>query len=105
MKLVVAIIRPETLEAVQKALNSRELHLMTVSEVLDCREDQATVEIYRGRTIRRPVRKLRLEVAVDDALFDATVRTIERVAAREEAGKDEVFVVGLDESFRVGAWG
>jgi hypothetical protein len=54
MKLVVAIIPPEKLERVQKALNNSDVHLMTVSEVLDCRHDHAATEIYRGRTIRRP---------------------------------------------------
>ena len=33
MKMVVAIIRPERLEAVQKALNEHDVYLMTVSDV------------------------------------------------------------------------
>ena len=36
MKLIVAIIRPERLDAVQEALNQRDVYLMTVSDVRGC---------------------------------------------------------------------
>jgi hypothetical protein len=36
MKMIVAIIRPEKLEAVQQALNDRDVYLMTVSDVRGC---------------------------------------------------------------------
>ena len=105
MKLLVAIIPPEKLETVQKALNNRDVYLMTASEVLDCRQGQAATEIYRGRTIRRPVSKLRLEIAVEDSSFDAAVEAIERGARFDEDRQDEVFVLGLDEFVHIGACG
>jgi nitrogen regulatory protein PII len=106
MKLVVAIIPTEKLEKVQKALNNnRDVCLMTASEVLDCRQSQATTEIYRGRAIKRPASKLRLEIAVEDSCFGDTVEAIERSARYEEDRKDEVFVMGLDEYIHIGAWG
>jgi len=101
MNLVLAIIRPERLAAVQKALSNKDVHLMTVSEVLDCRQDRGTTEIYRGRTISRPVPKLRLEIAVEDSCFNAAVEAIERAATSDEGCKDDVFVMGLDESVRI----
>ena len=36
MKLIIAIIRPEKLEAVQEALGEKEIDLMTVSDVRGC---------------------------------------------------------------------
>jgi nitrogen regulatory protein P-II 1 len=101
MKLMVAIIPPERLQAVQTALNQQDVHSMTVSEVLDCRHDHATSEIYRGRTIRRPATKLRLEVAVEDWNFDATVELIERASACPQASEEGAFVIGHDECFYI----
>src|SRR5262245_24348422 len=98
MKLVVAIIQPERLEAVQNALNHRDVHLMTVSEVLDCRQDQVTTEIYRGRAIHRPVSKLRLEIAVDESSFYPAIEAIER------ASDGKAFVLGLSDGVRVGSY-
>jgi len=74
---------------------------MTVSEVLDCRHDHAATEIYRGRTIRRPATKLRLEVAVEDWNVDATVELIERASASPQASEKGAFVIGLDECFYI----
>ena len=48
MKLIVAIIRPEKLEAVQAALNERDVYLMTVSDVRGCGRQRGYTEVYRG---------------------------------------------------------
>jgi len=60
MKLIIAIIRPENLSAVQSSLNKHDMDLMTVSEVLDCGQEQGATEMYRGTKVRRLVTKLRL---------------------------------------------
>jgi nitrogen regulatory protein PII len=104
MKLMVAIIRPDKLAAVQAALANWNVRLMTASEVLDCRQDQVTSEIYRGRTIKRPVPKLRLEIAVEDSDFDVVVEKVERLATSGGGCTDELFVIGVEESLRIGAW-
>jgi nitrogen regulatory protein PII len=97
MKLILAIIRPEKLSAVQTALDRRDVFLVTASEVVDCRREQSTVEIYRGREVRRPVTRLRLEVAVADEFFDEAVATIRHAAGSGQIGDGKVFVMGLDE--------
>ena len=48
MKLITAIIRPEKLEAVQAALNERDVYLMTVSDVRGCGRQRGYTEVYRG---------------------------------------------------------
>jgi nitrogen regulatory protein P-II 2 len=100
MKLIIATIRPERLAAVQAALNKQDLYLMTVSEVLDCLQE-GTPEIYRGRQIRRPVSKLRLEVAVDDWDFDAVVEAIRGAANLGQVADRRGFAMGLDECTRL----
>ena len=97
MKLILAIIRPEKLSAVQTALDRRNVFLVTASEVIDCRREQSSVEIYRGREVRRPATRLRIEVAVADEFFDEAVATIRHAAGSGHTGDGKVFVMGLDE--------
>src|SRR5438132_10188500 len=96
MKLILAIIQPEKLAAVQAALHEWDIFLLTASEVLDCRKNHSTVEIYRGREVRRPVSKLRLEIAVEDSCFDEAVDAISRAGCSERLDDSNVFVMGLD---------
>jgi nitrogen regulatory protein P-II 1 len=105
MKLIIAIISPNKLQAVQAALGTKDVHSVTVSEVVDCREADGRTEIYRGRVFRRPASKLRLEIAVDDSFFDAAVQAIERVTTSDEACPDDAFIMGLDQSVRIGDFG
>jgi nitrogen regulatory protein P-II 2 len=95
MKLIIAIIRPENLSAVQSALNKHDMDLMTVSEVLDCGQEQSSTEMYRGTKVRRLVTKLRLEITVDDFFFDDVVEAI------RTAGDGKIFVMGLDDAVRM----
>jgi nitrogen regulatory protein P-II 1 len=102
MKLIIAIISPNKLQAVQAALRTKDVHSVTVSEVVDCRESHGSTEIYRGRVLHRPASKLRLEVGVDDSFFDAAVQAIERVTTSDEACPDDAFIMGLDQSVWIG---
>jgi nitrogen regulatory protein PII len=101
MKLIIAIIGPEKLSLVQAALSKERVHLMTVSEVLDCDPEHTSVEIYRGRQVRRPLAKLRLEVAVDTADFDSVVSAIQSSLEAAPGGECRTFVMGLDERKRL----
>ena len=94
VRLLIAFIRPDKLEAVQKAIRHEDVELMTVSEVLDCRKEDS-VEIYRGRKVRRMMPRFRLEIAVTDAFLAATIEAIMNF------GDGKVFVVDLDKSVRI----
>src|SRR5262249_4111727 len=96
MKMIIAIIRPERLATVQSALKKRDMHLMTVSEVLDCNEE-GSPEIYRGREFRRPASKLRLEIAVDEPFVDLAIEAIKYSGGPGRPGADKVFVMELDD--------
>jgi nitrogen regulatory protein P-II 1 len=100
MKLVVAIIRPENLEAVQAALREAEARLLCVSQVVGDGRDDGFTEIYRGREVRAARPKLRLEIAVPDALVRGTVGAMARAAAIGGPGRQangNVFVMQLEE--------
>jgi nitrogen regulatory protein PII len=99
MKLIVAMIRPETLLAVQEALSETEARLMSVGEVSDLRRPQANV--YRGAQYRTSRVRLRLEIVVEDqTLVDETVEAIARGAGSGSLGPwggEDVFVMNLDD--------
>jgi nitrogen regulatory protein P-II 1 len=108
MKMIVAIIRPEKLSAVQAALNAQDVSLVTVSEVLGCGGDQSTTEIYRGREFRRPATKVRLEIAVHDSSSDTVVEAILAAGCSTgsgTAGDGMVFVMELGECTHIGRLG
>ncbi len=105
MKLVVAIIRPEKLEAVQKALNQVDVYLMTVTDVRGCGRQRGHTEVYRGTEIQiRLLPKIKLEIAINDAFVDATIEAIIHAARTEETGKigdGKIFVLPLEDAIRI----
>src|SRR3954453_18494992 len=103
MKYVIAIIRPDKLEAVQAALDAKEVHLQTVSNVLGCGSQRGYTETFRGGKI--PIRllpKVKLEIAVNDNFLEATISAI-RGAARSEPGRigdGKIFVFPIEAAHR-----
>ena len=74
MKLVIAIIKPSRLEEVRQALNSLDVHGMTVTEVKGYGRQKGHSEIYRGTEYAvHFLPKLKIEIAVDEAQSDAIV--------------------------------
>lgn len=105
MKLVVAIIRPEKLEDVQKALAERDVYLMTVSDVRGCGMQRGYTEVYRGAEVQiRLLPKLKLEIAVNEAFVEATVEAVVHAARTGDTGNvgdGKIFVLGLDDCVRI----
>ncbi|MFQ3592630.1 MAG: P-II family nitrogen regulator [Gemmataceae bacterium] len=105
MKLIVAIIRPERLEAVQAALNERDVYLMTVSDVRGCGRQRGYTELYREKEIQvRLLPKLKLEIAVNEAFVEATVEAIVHAARTPQTGQigdGKIFVLDLEDCIRI----
>ena len=76
MKLIIAVIRPEQLQAVEGALREHDVCLMSTGQVLADARKPGPTEIYRGRTVRTRPTKLRLELAVEDEVVEATMSAI-----------------------------
>src|SRR5208282_5568017 len=97
MKMVVAIIRPEKLEAVQQALNERDVYLMTVTDVRGCGRQRGYTEVYRSQEFRvRLLPKLKLEIAVNDAFVHAG-----RTGETGQIGDGKIFVLPLEDAIRI----
>src|SRR5215218_6022065 len=105
MKLVVAIIRPEKLEAVQAALNERDVYLMTVSGVRGCGRQRGYTEVYRGTEFQvRLLPKLKLEIAVNEAFVEATVEALVHAARTGDCGAigdGKILVLPMDDCVRI----
>ena len=105
MKMVVAIIRPEKLEEVQRALNERDVYLMTVTDVRGCGRQRGYTEVYRGAEFQvRLLPKLKLEIAVNDAFVEATIEAIVQAGRTDPTGQigdGKIFVLPLDDCVRI----
>ncbi|HEY2910979.1 MAG TPA: P-II family nitrogen regulator, partial [Gemmataceae bacterium] len=105
MKLIVAIIRPEKLEDVQRALAERDVYLMTVSEVRGCGRQRGYTEVYRGAEVNvRLLAKLKLEIAVNEPFVEAAVEAIVHAARTGDTGAvgdGKIFVMPMDDCVRI----
>jgi nitrogen regulatory protein P-II 2 len=104
MKMIVAIIRPEKLEAVQDALDEKQVHLMTASDVRGCGTQRGYNESFRGnKGVIRLLSKVKLEIAVNEDYVKPTVDAIMK-AARSDNGKigdGKIFILPLLECYRI----
>jgi len=102
MKLVIAIIQPHKLEEVKEELYKVEVNLITVSEVLGHGRQKGVTEIYRGaKETGNLLRKVRLEIAVNDNYLEPTVKAIVKGARTGETGDGKIFVLDLKECVRI----
>lgn len=102
MKLVIAIIQPHKLEEVKELLYKAEVNLLTVSEVLGHGRQMGVTEVYRGvKETGNLLRKIRLEIAVNDNFLEPTIKAIVKGAKTGETGDGKIFVLDLKECVRI----
>jgi nitrogen regulatory protein P-II 1 len=102
MKMIIAIIQPYKLEDVKKELYAAAVNLMTVSEVLGHGRQKGVTEVYRGaKETGNLLRKIRLEIAVNDNFVEPTVKAILKGAKTGETGDGKIFVMNLEECVRI----
>ena len=102
MKLIVAIIQPHKLDAVMKELDKKEIYLKTVSNVLGCGRQKGESEVYRGvREAGNLIKKVRLEIAVNENYVEPTIQAIVSAAQTSKIGDGKIFVVDLAECIRI----
>ena len=102
MKLVIAIIQPNKLEEVKEELYKAEVNLITVNEVLGHGRQKGIAEVYRGaRETGNLLRKIRLEIAVNDNFVEPTSKALIKGAKTGETGDGKIFVLDLKECVRI----
>ncbi|MCK9431016.1 MAG: P-II family nitrogen regulator [Candidatus Omnitrophica bacterium] len=102
MKLVIAIIQPYKLEEVKEELYKEGVNLLTVGEVLGHGRQKGVTEIYRGaKETGNLLRKIRLEIAVNEDFVEPTIKAIIKGAKTGETGDGKIFVLDLKECVRI----
>jgi nitrogen regulatory protein P-II 2 len=102
MKLIIAIIQPYKLEEVKEELYKTEVNLLTVSEVLGHGRQKGVAEIYRGaKETGNLLKKIRLEIAVNEGFVEPTIKAIIKGAKTGETGDGKIFVLDLKECIRI----
>jgi nitrogen regulatory protein P-II 2 len=102
MKLVIAIIQPHKLEDVKEELYKSDVNLITVSEVLGHGRQKGIAEVYRGfKETGNLLRKIRIEIAVNDNFVEPTVKAIIKGAHTGETGDGKIFIVPLEQCYRI----
>lgn len=102
MKLIVAMIQPHKLPDVKKALFAAEVHKMTVTNALGCGQQKGYTETYRGVIHDvNLVKKLRLEIAVNEDFVKSTIDAVIKGARTGKIGDGKIFVLNLPECIRI----
>ncbi|WP_432797491.1 P-II family nitrogen regulator [Poriferisphaera sp. WC338] len=103
MKMIVAVIKPEKLDAVRQALVDADISRVTVSRVTG-HGRQEDIDLYRGQEVTPDlITKVRIEVAVNDVFVQPAIDAICN-AARENGGNigdGKIFVMPLEQCIRI----
>jgi nitrogen regulatory protein P-II 2 len=105
MKLILAIIQPQRLEAVKEALNKVEVFRLTVVDVQGFGRQKGRSETFRGHeVITNLVRKVQLQIAVNEDFVEPTVNAIMeagRTGPEGRIGDGKIFIVPLKDVIRI----
>lgn len=102
MKLIIAYIQPEKLSDVKQELYKAEIFKMSVTNAVGCGQQKGYHESYRGVDIEvNLLKKIRLEIAVNQDFVQPTVDAIIKGARTGEIGDGKIFIVDLVECIRI----
>ena len=102
MKMVTAIIKPFKLDEVREALSAVGVQGITVTEVKGFGRQKGHTELYRGAEyVVDFLPKVKVEVAVDDAIVDRVIEAIENSARTGKIGDGKIFVMSLEQVLRI----
>lgn len=105
MKMIFAIIQPTKLKAVREALTAVEVERMTVCEAQGYGRQRGRTEMYRGHEYKTNLlRKIQLEILVNDDFVERTVEAIldvARTGPEGSIGDGKIFIMPADQVIRI----
>ncbi len=102
MKLVVAYIQPHRLNDVKQELYRRAIYKISVTNALGCGQQKGYHESYRGVDVEvNLLKKVRLEIAVNDSFVKPTIEGIIEGARTGEIGDGKIFILPIEECIRI----
>jgi len=106
VKYIIAMIRPEKLEAVKKELQIAEVNGLTVSSVSGYGAQKGHLEIERAKAKKYEanlLEKIKIEIAVNDDFLQKTVEAIQKGSKDKDGyvGSGKIFVLPLENVIRI----
>ena len=105
MKLIIAIIQPNSLEAVKASLAEVEVFRLTVMDVQGFGRQRGQTEVYRGHEFTvNLLRKVQLMIAVNDEFLEPTIDAVLKAGRTGQEGEisdGKIFVLPLDDCIRI----
>ncbi len=105
MRLIVAIIQPTKLTAVREALAKIDVTRMTVCDAQGFGRQRGQTEYYRGNEYHTNLlRKIALEITVNEDFLERTLETLQSVARtgpEGNIGDGKIFVLPVEESIDI----
>jgi nitrogen regulatory protein P-II 1 len=102
MKLIIVMIQPHKLPDVKKALFDAGVHKMTVTTAVGCGQQKGFTETYRGVIHEvNLLKKIKLEIAVNDDFVQPTIEAITKGARTGKIGDGKIFVLDLGDCIRI----
>lgn len=94
--------QPDRLDEVLKKLTEKEIHLVTVSNVVGRGRQKGIAEVYRGHKEQGILlKKIKLEIAVNEEFVEPTIKAVIEGARTGQIGDGKIFVLDLPECIRI----
>jgi nitrogen regulatory protein P-II 1 len=102
MKLIVAYVQPHALNEVKQELYKAEVYKMSVTNAMGCGQQKGYTEQFRGVEMEvNLLKKVRLEIAVNDNFVKPAVDAIIKGARSGEIGDGKIFIFPIEECIRI----
>ena len=105
MKLIVAIVQPNRLEAIKTALGEVEIFRLTVMDVQGFGRQRGQTEVYRGHEFTvNLLRKVQLMIAVNEEFLEPAIDALirgGRTGDEGEIGDGKIFILPMDDCIRI----
>jgi len=102
MKLIIAYIKPERLDAVKEELYARNIFKISVTNALGCGQQKGYTESFRGVISQVTLlKKVRIAIGVNDDYVQATIDGIVAGARTGKIGDGKIFVMPMDDCIRI----
>ena len=102
MKYLIAVIQPDRLDETLKRLEEKEIHLVTVTQVMGRGRQKGVAEVYRShKEAGNLLKKIKLEIAVNEEFVKPAIEAITSGARTGSVGDGKVFLLDLLEVLRI----
>ncbi|OIO37917.1 MAG: transcriptional regulator [Candidatus Omnitrophica bacterium CG1_02_49_16] len=102
MKKIEAIIRPEKLEEVRKALDVAGYPGISITQIEGHGKQKGVIQQWRGEIYKVDLlSKTKIEIVISDKDVEKIISAIQKVAGTGNVGDGKIFISTVDEAIRI----